>query len=91
MALAKLTGTPKPDSAKLIQPYLVGNGLLRIILNTEAYVTPIEIAINLMFATQPLISSPIKLSSLKERGRVNAVLTGFWLSAGVRDWRLLFP
>jgi hypothetical protein len=28
---------------------------------------------------------PPVLSSLKERGRVNGVLTGFWLSAGVRD------
>jgi hypothetical protein len=31
------------------------------------------------------------VSSLKGRGCVNGVLTGFWLSAGVRDWRLLFP
>src|SRR5438067_4526235 len=30
------------------------------------------------------------VSSLKERGRVNGVLVGFWLPAGVRDWRLLF-
>ena len=31
------------------------------------------------------------LSSLKERGRVKGGFAGLWLSAGVRDWRLLFP
>jgi hypothetical protein len=31
------------------------------------------------------------VSSLKVRGRVNGGFAGLWRSAGVRDWRLLFP
>jgi hypothetical protein len=37
-SLVGLTGTPKPNSAGRIQPYLAGKGLLRVLLFTESYV-----------------------------------------------------